>query len=164
MYPRTIEYKALLLLVFLVIVSAVPYAPSTSELPQVQKTVSKQPVTKTKKIKYDHTLYGKASWYGIPFHGRLTANGETYNMHVLTAAHKSLPFDTMVKVTNLINGESVVVRINDRGPYIRGRHIDMSYSAAKHLNMVGNGVIPVKLEIMRDKSKFVYRGPKVARR
>lgn len=120
--------------------------------------------TQAKERDYDRTILGRASWYGLPFHGRLTANGEVYDMHALTAVHRSLPFDTMVKVTNLINGESVVVRINDRGPYVRGRHIDMSYAAAKQLNMVGDGVVPVKMEILLNRGKFMYRAPTVAKR
>lgn len=99
--------------------------------------------------KPDFFLTGKASWYGGYFHGRKTANGETYNMYSLTAAHKSLPFGSVVKVTNLENQKIVFVRINDRGPYIQGRHIDLSLAAAQKLGMVGSGVVPVKLEIFK---------------
>lgn len=106
--------------------------------------------------KYDMSLFGKASWYGKPFHGKLTANGEIYDMNTLTAAHKTLPFDSLVKITNLNNGESVIVRINDRGPYVPGRQIDLSYAAAQQLNMVGTGVTPIQMEVMLAKSKFSY--------
>ena len=123
------------------------------------KSPSLSPFKKAKAFKYDKTHQGRASWYGIPFHGRLTANGETYNMNPFTAAHKSLPFDSMVKVTNLKNSTSVVVRINDRGPYIQGRDLDLSLAAAKQLGMVGTGVIPIKMEVITNKSRFVYRGP-----
>jgi rare lipoprotein A len=92
--------------------------------------------------------YGIASWYGHPFHGRITANGETYDMGKLTAAHKGLPFNTKVLVTNLSNGKSVIVRINDRGPYIKGRIIDLSKEAARAIDMVDAGISMVKLSIL----------------
>ncbi len=91
---------------------------------------------------------GLASWYGPDFHERPTSSREIYDMYDLTAAHKTLPFGTMVVVTNLENGKSVTVRINDRGPFIKGRIVDLSYAAAKAIDMVGPGVVPVKLEIM----------------
>ncbi len=91
---------------------------------------------------------GIASWYGAGFHGGPTANGERYNQYSMTAAHKKLPFNTMVRVTNLNNGKSVIVRINNRGPYVRGRVIDLSLSAADALGMKDSGVAPVKLEIL----------------
>jgi rare lipoprotein A len=91
---------------------------------------------------------GLASWYGPKFHGRLTSSKEVYDMHDMTAAHKTLPFGTFVMVTNLNNGKSVVVRINDRGPFVKGRIIDLSYAAARVLSMVGPGVVPVKVEIL----------------
>jgi rare lipoprotein A len=89
---------------------------------------------------------GVASWYGADFHGRRTANGEVYDMHKYTAAHRTLPFDTLVKVTNLDNGQSTVVRVNDRGPFAKGRVIDLSYASAKSVNMVGPGTARVRLE------------------
>ena len=92
--------------------------------------------------------HGKASWYGKAFHGRLTASGERYDMHAPTAAHKSLPFGTRVRVTNLDNGKHTVVRINDRGPFVKGRIIDLSYGAAKQIQMLQRGVVRVKLEIL----------------
>lgn len=92
------------------------------------------------------TLEGKASWYGSRFHGRKTASGEAFDQHDLTAAHRSLPFGTRVKVTNLKNGKSVVVRINDRGPYAKGRLIDLSQAAAKRLDMLRSGVAQVRVE------------------
>lgn len=92
---------------------------------------------------------GWASWYGPRFHGRRTANGERFNKFHLTAAHRTLPFNTRVRVTNLQNGRSIVVRINDRGPYIRGRIIDLSYAAARQLGMHRQGVIQVKVEILK---------------
>ncbi|NEP40706.1 MAG: septal ring lytic transglycosylase RlpA family protein [Okeania sp. SIO2G4] len=91
---------------------------------------------------------GWASWYGPGFHGNLSASGERYNQYAMTAAHKTLPFGTKVRVTNLNNGSSVVVRINDRGPFIRGRVIDLSAAAARILGMIHSGVAPVKVEVI----------------
>ena len=87
-----------------------------------------------------------ASWYGSKFHGKTTANGETYNQSALTAAHKTLAFGTLLKITNLKNGKSAVVRINDRGPFIGGRDIDLSKGTAIALGMVKRGVLKVKVE------------------
>lgn len=81
-----------------------------------------------------------ASWYGIPYHGRRTANGETYNMHAMTAAHRSLPFGTKVKVCNTETKRCATVRINDRGPFIPGRDIDLSKAAADAIGLTGKGV------------------------
>lgn len=92
---------------------------------------------------------GLASYYGKKFHGRKTASGERFNMYAMTAAHKGLPFGAMVKVTHLKNGRSVTVRINDRGPFGRGRIIDLSYAAAKHLGMISQGVAKVRLRVER---------------
>jgi rare lipoprotein A len=89
--------------------------------------------------------YGEASWYGHKFHGRPTANGEIYDMYQLTAAHKTLPLGTYVSVTNLSNQKQVVVRINDRGPFVKGRIIDLSYVAAKNIGLVGPGTADVKI-------------------
>ncbi|HXY51834.1 MAG TPA: septal ring lytic transglycosylase RlpA family protein [Terriglobales bacterium] len=91
---------------------------------------------------------GTASWYGSQFEGRETASGEAFNMYDLTAAHPTLPLGTRVKVTNLRNGRSVIVRINDRGPLVEGRIIDLSYSAAKALNMKARGVQRVRLDLV----------------
>jgi len=88
---------------------------------------------------------GKASWYGKKFHGRKTANGEIYDMYAMTAAHKTLPLGTYVRVKNLKNGKETEVRVNDRGPFVRGRIIDLSYTAAKKLNIVGPGTAMVKV-------------------
>jgi rare lipoprotein A len=93
-------------------------------------------------------ITGSASWYGGKFHGRKTANGERYNQNALTAAHKTLPFGTKVRVTNESNGKSVVVRINDRGPYVGKRVIDLSRAAANAVGMVQRGVARVKMEVL----------------
>ena len=93
--------------------------------------------------------YGIASYYAGRWIGRLTANGERYRAGDITAAHKKLPFNTRVRVTNLRNGKSVIVRINNRGPYIRGRIIDLSLVAAKRIDMIKNGIVRVKVEVLR---------------
>ena len=88
---------------------------------------------------------GIASWYGPDFHGLKTSNGEIYNMHEMTAAHKTLPMDTMLLVKNLDNGNKTVVRVNDRGPFVQGRILDLSYRAAKTLQIVGDGTARVQI-------------------
>jgi rare lipoprotein A len=95
-----------------------------------------------------HVEVGFASWYGGKFHGRRTASGEVYDMHQLTAAHKTLPLGTSVIVTHVHNGKSVQVTINDRGPFVRGRIIDLSYAAAQALKMVEEGVAKVRVEVL----------------
>ncbi len=107
---------------------------------------------------------GIASWYGSDFHGKKTSNGETYDMHAMTSAHKTLPLGVYVKVTNRSNGRDTVVRINDRGPFVVGRIIDLSYSAAKELRVVEGGTAPVKIEALgyladTVKGKMTYRPP-----
>jgi peptidoglycan lytic transglycosylase len=91
---------------------------------------------------------GEASWYGEPHHGRPTASGEIYDMYKLTAAHRTLPLGTRVLVTNLKNGRAVEVRINDRGPSVDGRIIDLSYAAARELGGVSGGTIPVRIRVL----------------
>ncbi len=105
------------------------------------------------------TMRGISSWYGPNFHGKQTSNGERYNMHAMTAAHKTWPMDTMVKVQNLKNGKSVVVRINDRGPFVSGRIIDCSYAAGKAIGLDRTGIAPVKLTVLGFAGK-IYHAPK----
>ena len=95
---------------------------------------------------------GTASWYGTKFHGKKTANGERYDMHAMSAAHKTLPMPTMVRVTNLNNGRSVVVRVNDRGPFVKNRVIDLSYAAARALGYDNEGTAPVRVEALGQNS------------
>jgi rare lipoprotein A len=90
---------------------------------------------------------GMASWYGHPYHGRPAANGEIYDMEQLTAAHRTLPFGTWVMVENLSNGKQVAVRINDRGPFVDGRIVDLSHAAAKEIDLIGPGVVRVRLTV-----------------
>ncbi len=104
------------------------------------------------------TQRGIASWYGPNFHGKLTSNGEVYNMYALTAAHKTLPMNTIVKVTNLNNGKSVVVRINDRGPFVRGRIIDLSYAAGTKIGLNKTGTAPVKLTVVSFRGRNYISG------
>jgi len=95
-----------------------------------------------------YTEEGNASWYGNPFHGRRASNGEVYDMYKLTAAHRTLPFETMVRVTNLSNNKSTVVRITDRGPFVENRIIDLSQAAAREIESIGPGVVRVRLEVL----------------
>ena len=111
----------------------------------IPKTV-KENIVNTSTVKYINRGTMKASWYGPKFHGKLTANGEIYDQMALTAAHKSLTFGTLLKVTNPRNGRSVIVRINDRGPYVQGRDLDLSKGAAIELGMLKKGVGRVKIE------------------
>jgi rare lipoprotein A len=96
---------------------------------------------------------GQASWYGDQFHGRLTATGETYNQHELTAAHPSLPFNTYLKVRNLDNGNAVIVRVNDRGPYVPNRVLDLSREAARCIDGEKAGVVPIEAVVMQPPSE-----------
>lgn len=96
------------------------------------------------------SMDGWASWYGPGFDGALSASGEVFDQYALTAAHRDLPFDTLVRVTNLDNGRSVVVRINDRGPFIPGRDIDLSAGAAEEIGMMASGTAPVSIEVLGD--------------
>ena len=105
--------------------------------------------TKSKKTtKHRRILKGVSSFYAEDFHGKLTANGEVYDMYGLTAAHKTLPLNTVCRVTNLSNKKSLILRINDRGPYIKGRILDCSYGAAKKLDFVNEGTTDVKIEVI----------------
>ena len=109
-------------------------------------------------VRVGDTMKGIASWYGPNFHGKQTSNGEQYNMHAMTAAHKTWPMDTMVRVDNLDNGRSAVVRINDRGPFVKGRVIDCSYAAGKKLGLDKTGIARVKLTVLGFAGK-VYNPP-----
>ncbi|MGE0405459.1 MAG: septal ring lytic transglycosylase RlpA family protein [Candidatus Korobacteraceae bacterium] len=101
---------------------------------------------------------GLASWYGAPYHNRKTANGETYNMNEMTAAHRTLPLNSVVRVVNPKTGSEAVVRITDRGPFIRGRIIDLSLAAAKALDVWRAGVAPVRLEVLETPSSLEEGG------
>lgn len=113
-------------------------APVAKNEPSAKQQPAEWPLT---------TVTGIASYYGKEFHGRKTANGETFDMNAMTAAHRTYPFGTMVRVTNLANDKSVTVRINDRGPFVKGRIIDLSYGAAKEIDLLSVG--QVKLEVLK---------------
>ena len=108
-----------------------------------------QPAPREEIRSSDFYQTGAASWYGDDFHGKLTADGEIYDMNKLTAAHQTLPFHTLLEVENLENGQKVLVRINDRGPFLKERIIDLSRQAAQRLGMVGKGTAPVTLRLVR---------------
>lgn len=107
---------------------------------------------------------GTASWYGPDFHGRKTSNGEIYDMHEWTAAHKTLPMNVYVRVTNRSTGRQSVVRVNDRGPFVKGRIIDLSYAAAKELGVVGPGTAPVRIEALGYRDAVAASGEVTYRR
>jgi rare lipoprotein A len=123
--------------------NALPSSGSNSS--DASSLANAQPITSGPNVS-DFEQQGRASWYGRGFHGRKTASGERYDMHALTAAHRTLPLASWVRVTNQDNQKSVVVKINDRGPYARGRVIDLSYAAAAALGMRSAGVGKVKIE------------------
>ncbi len=127
-------------------------APSKQTQPDASATVVDKPVTAASKDLESLTrrvIQGVASWYGPGFHGRRSASGERFNQNAMTAAHRSLPFGTRVRVTNLNNGSSVEVRINDRGPFTRGRIIDLSKGAAQAIGLMRSGVAPVEVEVIQ---------------
>lgn len=123
-------------------------SPLTTIPGRPQPTVAEPQPAQQVAVRSVSTQRGQASWYGSGFHGRKTASGERYNQYEMTAAHKRLRFGTRVRVTNLNNGRSVIVRINDRGPFVRGRVIDLSRSGAQALGMIGSGVAPVSVEVL----------------
>jgi rare lipoprotein A len=124
--------------------------PAASPNPAPPSPSARSPKTPSAIAPGSYTEEGNASWYGKPFNGRRASNGEIYDMYKLTAAHRTLPFDTMVRVTNLNNGKSTTVRITDRGPFVDNRIIDLSFAAAREIESVGPGVVPVRLEVIGD--------------
>lgn len=142
---------AALFTLFTVTVQAdVPLARPSSTLPPVAPPEALKPpfnVRPPNAVTLER-LRGIASWYGTAFDGRITANGERYDMHALTACANDLPFGSIVRVVNLRNRRAVVVRINDRGALLQGRVIDLSYAAAKQLHMMRSGLAPVRLDVL----------------
>ena len=118
-------------------------APAASSKPAARRSRAVVPP-----LPQGFTEEGNASWYGIPFNGRRSSNGEIYDMYKMTAAHRTYPFDTVVRVTNLSNGKSAVVRITDRGPFVENRVIDLSFAAAQEIESIGPGVVRVRLEVI----------------
>ena len=148
-----------LLLMALLLGPSVGASPSGEEflvedITEIREAITSQdvrtvaPVRPRPASKLIEVVQGAASWYGPGFYGRTTANGERFRKGTLTAAHRTLPFGTKVRVTNLSNGRSVVVRINDRGPFKYHRVIDLAHGAASQLQMMQAGEVPVKLEIL----------------
>jgi rare lipoprotein A len=122
-----------------------PYPPAQAPSPP---SSAPPPTERQPAIPGEYVEQGVASWYGDPFNGRRTSNGEIYDMHQFTAAHRTLPFNAIVRVTNLRNGKQTEVRITDRGPFVANRVIDLSLSAAQAIDMVGPGTAPVRLEML----------------
>ena len=116
----------------------------------MNKNISKESKKKGggSKVRHRKIIKGISSFYAEDFHGKLTANGEVYDMYGLTAAHKTMPLNTICRVTNLENDKSLILRINDRGPYIKGRILDCSYGAAKKLDFINQGTTMVKIEVI----------------
>jgi rare lipoprotein A len=134
------------ILVAVVLVTGLEAAPrNTHPDPYAVKSIT---ASRTRLNPHKPYQVGTASWYGRYFHGKETASGERYNMYQFTAAHRHLPLGTLLRVTNLENGESVIVRVNDRGPVPRTRIIDLSYGAARMIGLSGAGLGPVRLDIM----------------
>ena len=145
--------KLLNIFCFLFIVhcsSAPRYTSGKSKnIPSAKNTPNKTSLnTKSSYNKHRKTMKGVSSFYAEDFHGKLTANGEIYDMYGLTAAHKTLPLNTIVRVTNIFNNKSLILRINDRGPYVKGRILDCSYGAAKKLEFVNEGTAEVKIDVI----------------
>ena len=139
-----------ILLLFILIESCSP-APRYSSKSKTNASQPKKMFNKNKKKTFNKNkkiFTGVSSYYGPNFHGKLTANGEVYDMYGITAAHKEIPLNTVARVTNLDNGRSLILRINDRGPYIDGRILDCSYGAAKKLDFLTQGTANVKIEVI----------------
>ena len=117
------------------------------------KKTSAHVPSSVKPARIGETETGIASWYGVPYNGRRSANGEIYDMEKLTAAHRTLPFDTWVEVTNLVNKKHVDVRITDRGPFVNGRVIDLSLAAAREIDLVKSGIVRVRIKVIRNPGK-----------
>ncbi|MBV9611547.1 MAG: septal ring lytic transglycosylase RlpA family protein [Acidobacteriaceae bacterium] len=123
----------------------VPSSPHPVSAPRMPSAAATTPPAA---IAIGHTEEGVASWYGIPYHGRPAADGEIYNMETLVAAHRVMPFNTWLKVTNLVNNKSVNVRVIDRGPFVEGRILDLSKAAAREIDLLGPGIGQVRLEVI----------------
>ena len=123
---------------------------SCSNSPRYNRNIIKPQIVKTtpKHNKIQKVIYGTSSYYGKDFHGKLTANGEVYDMYGLTVAHKTLPLNTIIRVTNQANGKSLLLRVNDRGPYVGNRILDCSYGAALKLDFLQSGTTDVKIEVI----------------
>lgn len=146
-----------------------PIRSASDQTPSTQGKSNEEPTQTRRSVPRKSFQVGPASWYGEQYDGKTTASGEPFDMYDLTAAHAALPLGTLVRVTNLSNGKTVVVRVNDRGPFVSGRIIDVSYHAARVLDFVKKGVQSVRLdfeEYPRDNSRIVshMRAPRVTTR
>ena len=130
------------------LLAACTAAPPTDVPNQVGKPYRVNGAWYVPRIDRNYDVVGRASWYGRPFHGRRTASGQIFNMNAFTAAHRTLPLGTRVRVTNLANGRSVVVIINDRGPFVKGRIIDVSRHAARRLGFQRKGTARVRVRVV----------------
>ena len=129
----------------------------SSAIPMVQKSAQITRSQKSAKAEQKPYQVGTASWYGKQFHGKTTASGEDFDMFEFTAAHRKLPLGTFVKVTNLKNGKWIIVRVNDRGPYVGNRIMDLSYSAARMLNF-RDGVERIRIDLVQPENVAVNQG------
>ena len=143
---KMIMFLAVIGLVGFTIATNDKVSSETAILTEESAPVQEESVINTSIIRYIDRGTMRASWYGPRFHGRLTANGEIYDQNAYTAAHKSLRFGTLLRITNPRTNKSVIVRINDRGPYIPGRQIDLSKAVAEELDVIGSGVKKLKIE------------------
>ena len=149
---RGFAFPALLIVVFFLITACGPrYIVRERRMPPPEKE------TKIEKRETREVQQGIASWYGKDFHGKQTSSGEVYDMYQLTCAHNTLPLGTTVMVTNLENGKSVELKVNDRGPFVKGRIIDLSYAAARMLDMHAQGTALVKVEVIGSAPELVQR-------
>ncbi len=137
-----------LLIFALISCSPSPRYNSTSKTKSKSSKSVKVPRKKVKPDKSKRVMNGTSSYYGKDFHGKLTANGEIYDMYGLSAAHKTLPLNTIIRVTNTSNEKSLILRVNDRGPYIAGRILDCSYGAALKLGFIETGITQVRIEVI----------------
>jgi rare lipoprotein A len=137
--------RILAVLIALAALAGCGHKRSTRSVPPPPRPARVTPIP----VEVGHTETGVASWYGNPYHGRQAANGETYDMEKMTAAHRTMPFNTWVRVYDLDNGKTTDVRITDRGPFVGGRIIDLSRAAARELEMIGPGTARVRLEVIR---------------
>ena len=150
MRKYSISKYALLALIIIGCSSSPRYTKGTvSKSTKIKKKVkSSSSSSKSNNVKHRKVMTGISSFYAEDFHGKLTANGEVYDMYGVTAAHKTLPLNTICRVTNLANDKSLILRINDRGPYIKGRILDCSYGAAKKLDFIQQGTTNVKIQVI----------------
>ena len=148
MNKKLIIFNSFLIFIFLSNYTSSPRYSRSNGL--MNKNISKDSKKKGggSKVRHRKIIKGISSFYAEDFHGKLTANGEVYDMYGLTAAHKTMPLNTICRVTNLENDKSLILRINDRGPYIKGRILDCSYGAAKKLDFINQGTTMVKIEVI----------------